>query len=118
MLSLLDDVFNAPTRQILDWPSSLFMDLSASSGLSVEPTDKEWVYTLELPGVSKKDVKVTVTPTRLNVSGSKKGLSFAKSVTIGTATPQDVKATLADGVLTIRVPRQSTRLDEVNVPID
>ncbi len=111
--------------QLLDgWP-----DLSSWTGdgfvplADVEETDDAYVVELELPGVKKSDIDISVEDRRLSVTGERKekertGVLRRKTRTVGRFVyeirlpePVDedgVSATLADGVLTIRVPKAST----------
>ena len=74
----------------------------------------EKVLELELPGVNKKDLKLSyergildVDATRIfNQAGDKKELKLAQSIRIGTDIDfKKAEATLENGILTIKLPR-------------
>ena len=92
--------------------------------VDVDETDKEIVITAELPGVSDKDVEVSVAGDFLTIKGEKRAEreekngdstymerrfgSFSRSVRL----PFDIKdekvdAKFKDGVLTIRLPKSA-----------
>jgi HSP20 family protein len=86
----------------------------------VEETDDAYVVELELPGVDKGDIDISVTGRRLTVSGERKekervGILRRRTRSVGRfhfeivlpsdVNDEDVKATLDDGVLVIRVPK-------------
>jgi HSP20 family protein len=129
-----DDFFDpfVSFRREMDRMFDRFFDgLPASTGtgwqaltpaVDIDETDKEMVITAELPGVSDKDVDVSLVGDVLTIKGEKKSEkepkdgdsayverrfgSFARSVRL----PFDVKdgqvdARFKDGVLTINVPK-------------
>ncbi|HZR13608.1 MAG TPA: Hsp20/alpha crystallin family protein [Acidimicrobiia bacterium] len=86
----------------------------------VEETDDAYVAEIELPGVKKDDIAVEVAGRRVTVSGERreaerKGIlrsrtrsvgRFHYEVTLpGELDAEHVEASLADGVLTLRVPK-------------
>ncbi len=81
--------------------------------------DKDNYYvTAELPGLSKKDVKIELENAVLSISGErkiKKGenetvFSFSRSITVGDdVNGPKVKANMQNGVLTVTLPRQEER---------
>jgi HSP20 family protein len=88
--------------------------------VDVEETDDAWIVEAELPGVDRKDVSVEVRDSELIISGEikereRKGIlrrrtrptgRFDYRVTLpGPVDADGVEATLADGVLTVRVPK-------------
>lgn len=98
----------------------------------VEETDDAYVVDIELPGVDKKDVTVEATGRRLTVSGERKererrGILRRRTRTVGhffyeVVLPNEfadeaIDAKLADGVLTVTVPK-SGRDQRRRIPID
>jgi HSP20 family protein len=88
--------------------------------VDVEETDDAWVVEADLPGVKKDDVTVEMHGPELNVSGEikereRKGIlrkrtrrvgRFEIRLTLpGDADPDNIGASLDDGVLTVRVPK-------------
>jgi HSP20 family protein len=86
----------------------------------VEETDDGWTVEAELPGVKKEDVNVQVQDRELLIegefkererkgtlrrSGRRTGRFEYRVVLPGDLDPGRVEATLADGVLTVRVPK-------------
>jgi len=85
-------------------------------------TDKEIEITAELPGLEEKDVQISLADNRLTIRGEKKAEkeqsdknyrmiersygSFERTVELPEGVnPDDVKATIAKGVLTVKVPK-------------
>jgi HSP20 family protein len=89
----------------------------------VEETDDAYLIEVELPGVDKKDIDISVTGRRLTISGERKekervGILRRRTRSVGQfeydiQLPGDidedgVNASLADGVLSVRVPKATT----------
>ena len=89
----------------------------------VEETDDAYVIEVEVPGVNKKDIEVSVAGRRLTITGERKerervGILRRRTRRVGRfeydiQLPGDVDdksvgAELADGVLTVRVPKATT----------
>jgi HSP20 family protein len=88
--------------------------------VDIEETEDAWIVEAELPGVDPKDVSVELSESELAITGEikereRKGIlrrrdrptgRFDYRVTLPGATdPESVEARLADGVLTVRVPK-------------
>ena len=88
--------------------------------VDIEETEDAWVVEAELPGVKRHDVNVEVHDSELAISGEikereRKGIlrrrtrrtgRFDYRVTLpGQADADNIEATLADGVLTVRIPK-------------
>ena len=88
--------------------------------VDLEETDDAWIVEAEVPGVRREDVNVEVGDSELVISGDikereRKGIlrhrtrrtgRFEYRVTLpGHPDPEAVEASLADGVLTVRVPK-------------
>lgn len=108
----------------------LFGDLSSGNvrnllnnwapALDLEESDEAFKVDIELPGVKKEDIKVSVENDVLTISGERKqGLEvkeagrseryfgkFSRTVTLPSSVNSDgAKATYRDGVLTVTVPK-------------
>jgi HSP20 family protein len=107
-------------------------DEDSAPGGELEETDDAFVARLDLPGVARDDVSVEVTERRLSVRGrrvekERKGVLRHSTRTTGTfayavrlpapVAEHDVTATLADGVLTVRMPKAS-QAETTRVRID
>ena len=95
-------------------------DLPWVPAVDVEETDDAWIVEAELPGVDSKDVSVELRDSELSITGEAKERErngilrrrtrpvgrFDYRVTLpGAADPEGIEARLADGVLTLRVPK-------------
>ena len=103
--------------------------------VDVEETPEEFVVHADLPGLSQKDVKVTLTGDMLTIRGERKQESthrnggyhriervqgsFERSFALGTPVRNDkVKAQFKDGVLEVRVPKaEEARSREIEVQV-
>ena len=120
--------------------NELFTPLSSSGllkpELDVAVTDKEYSITVEVPGVSEKDVKIEIVDNTMTIRGEKKQEkeekekdyyrversygSFQRVLSLPEdANQDDVKATFKNGVLTIKMPRKtlSTKTDVKKIEI-
>jgi HSP20 family protein len=106
-----------------DLPSLLGGDGAFLPQADVTETDDAYVVEIELPGVKKKDIDISLSGRRLLVTGERKeeertGIlrrrtrrvgRFRYEVLLPGAVDEDgVQASLEDGVLTLRVPKAST----------
>jgi HSP20 family protein len=114
---LVDEVWGS------GWPTLGFRDLGGFlPPADLEETDDAYVVEVELPGVDRRDVDVEVAGRRVTVSGERKerertGILRRRTRTVGrfhyeVTLPGDidedaVSANLADGVLTLRVPKSA-----------
>jgi HSP20 family protein len=88
--------------------------------VDIEETEDAWIVEAEIPGVDRKDVNVEVRDSELAITGDikereRKGIlrrqtrrvgRFDYRVTLpGSADGDNIKASLADGVLTVTVPK-------------
>jgi len=117
--------------------TSMFAMNSVDMNADVAETDKEYVITCELPGVPKENIQIDVDGTTLVVratrdagtdkSGVENGQKYhyrersfgttERRFRIGSGVdPKKIKASLKDGVLTLRVPKGENRT--VQVPIE
>jgi HSP20 family protein len=103
--------------------------------VDIEETDDAWIVEAEVPGVDRKDVSVEVRESDLMITGEikereRKGIlrrrtrptgRFEFRVTLpGPIDSEGVEATIADGVLTVRVPKpeqaRPQRIEVANGP--
>ena len=88
--------------------------------VDVEEADDAWIVEAELPGVTEKDISLELHGTELSISGDveerkRRGIlrrttrrvgHFDYRVNLpGVSDTEDVRATLEQGVLTVRVPK-------------
>ncbi len=127
----IDDVIDEFVR----WPFSVVRE---REGIVVPPidiseTDNELLVKAELPGISKKDIKLTLEENILTISGEKteereekernyylverRFGSFRRSVTLPVSIdPDKVKASYRDGVLTVTIPkREEAKVRKIKV---
>lgn len=113
---MLDSFFDGfGERRVADWPG-------LRPALDVQENDKELIVTAEVPGVSEKDVDVTLSGDLLTIKGEKKAEdeqkngnfsyverrygAFSRSLRLPFAVKdEEVNATYDQGVLTIRIPK-------------
>jgi HSP20 family protein len=121
---------------------SAFRNDDAPAGLSlwspavdVFERDSEYEVRMELPGVRKDDVKITIENNVLTIRGEKKQLSseeekgyrrierafgaFQRSFSLPTTVrAEKIEATVADGVLTVKLPKaDEARPKEIEVRV-
>ncbi|MEZ4415634.1 MAG: Hsp20/alpha crystallin family protein [Gemmatimonadota bacterium] len=101
--------------------------------MDLSETDKAYEIHLDLPGVSKDQIKVDFQDGCLSISGERKHEekkegkdfrrmersfgSFYRSLTLPTAVLEDkIKATFKDGVLTIGVPK-APEVTPIHIPV-
>jgi len=96
----------------------------------IEETEDAWIVETDLPGVNRADINVDVQGPELVVSGEikekeRKGILRRRTRPVGMfefrmtlppdADPDNIEANLADGVLTVRIPKSdrahSRRID-------
>jgi HSP20 family protein len=88
--------------------------------VDIEETDDSYVIEAELPGVKREDVNIELVGNELTISGEmkqreRKGILRRQSRRVGEfeyrvvlphqVDPEDVEASLTDGVLSVRVPK-------------
>jgi HSP20 family protein len=126
MNRLFDSVFGRPAARA----SFDFVPV-----VDIEETPEQFVLSADLPGIAQKDVKVNVMGDTLTIRGERRqecrdkagnwlrcershGM-FERSFTLGAPVRADqVKATVKDGVLEVRVPKaEEARLREIEVKV-
>jgi HSP20 family protein len=105
--------------------------------VDIQETPEEFLLHVDLPGVSQKDVKVSLMGDTLTIRGERKVIpatagdgknyhrleriygAFERSFSLGTPVRNDkVHATFKDGVLEVRVPKaEEARLREIEVQV-
>jgi HSP20 family protein len=103
--------------------------------VDIEETPEEFVLRADLPGVTQKDVKVSLMGDTLTIRGERRlekenkernllrvervAGAFERAFTLGAAVRADgVKATFRDGVLEILVPKaEEARLREIAIQV-
>lgn len=104
--------------------------------LDIAESDRGYVITVEVPGVDEKDVKLTLDDQRLIIEGEKRQEnttegdryqrversygSFRRVLDLpADAKAEDIKASFANGVLTVTVPRSGeTKSSRREIPIE
>lgn len=106
-----------------------------SPSLDVYETDKELVIKAELPGMSAKDVDITLTENTLTLKGEKKKTEETKSEnyyrmesaygsfvrTIPIPIPvkrENIKASFKEGILEIKLPKDEKKEKGVHIKIE
>jgi HSP20 family protein len=126
----IDRVFDDFTR---GWGTQELMP-----GMNVAETENEIEITAELPGLEEKDVEVKVADNVLTIKGEKKAEkeekeksyrmfersygSFSRTLELPNGVnPDDIKATLANGVLKVTIPKpapvQAKKVEVKSVPV-
>ena len=104
--------------------------------IDIEETQDAFVLRADLPGVSEKDIKVSMVNDKLTIRGERKRVksntdgsvhrvervhgSFERSFKLGTAVRNDkIKANYKDGVLEIRLPKvEEAKEREIEIRTD
>ena len=100
--------------------AALETGLGWAPAVDVEEADDAWIVEAELPGINEKDIDLELHGTELSISGdieerARRGILRRTSRRVGRfdyrvnlpgiSDTEDVQATLAHGVLTVRVPK-------------
>ncbi len=124
----LDTLFGRVTPNL----PRLFMEEEGGIGVEFTPladigeTDKEYLVRVELPGLKKEDVKVTMTDGLITIEGERKQEKeekgeklhrveryygrFTRSFTLpDDIVPETVHCECKDGVLTVHIPKTEAR---------
>lgn len=98
-------------------------------------TEKELVVKAELPGLTSKDVEITLTDDTLTIRGEKKEAEevkgenyYRKETRYGTfhrsirlpvpVRKEDIKATFKDGILEVRLPKAEEEVKGIKIRIE
>lgn len=121
MNHLFDDFWNP-------MDGAFFRDLDSRSNFipscDIEETKDNYLYTFDIPGMRKEDIKVEVLNNMLTISGERKSEQkdknnsrymersygqFQRSMSLpSTVNAEKVEATYEDGVLSIQIPKEET----------
>ena len=128
-------------RSISRWPFDDFFDMplarvnaSDAFNMDVEDAGAAYVVTAELPGVTRDQIDVELNEGRLSISVDKKESDEQKAknflhketsewqatrgVYLKDAATAGLTAKLADGVLTVNVPKQDEKANVTKIAID
>ena len=114
-----NDDWNFPARDLRQWTPEV----------DVEEKDNHYIITADIPGLTKKDVKVNITNDILTISGERKTVndsekdhyhyrerqygSFSRSFNLPeTVKEDDVSASFKNGILEITLPKHEEVLPE------
>jgi HSP20 family molecular chaperone IbpA len=96
------------------WPTHS----SLSDEVTVEK-DGSYKLTLEVPGFSREDVKLTVKENALNIELKRENKQRKATYRLGKNIDQDnIKATCKDGLLTVHCPTRQPEVKTINVNVD
>jgi HSP20 family protein len=126
MNRLFDSFFGSPTPRT-GWEPAF------RPALDVEENAEEFIVRVDIPGISQKDVKVSLMGETLTIRGERRNEikskdgnvrrvertygAFERSITLDAPVRSDrVKATYRDGVLEVHVPKaEEARVREIEV---
>ena len=73
----------------------------------VEEKENQLLFSMDLPGVKSSDLKIVAEGRNIKISGKQKGKEFKYSYTLHkNYEPQNAKAKIEDGVLTIKFDKR------------
>ena len=118
--SFFNTDWNFPVRDTRNW----------SPAVDVKETDNSFVLTADIPGLTKKDIKVNVANRKLSISGERsyetdqendnyhyrerRFGTFDRSFNLpGTVDEENISASFKNGILSIQLPKH-----EVEIPKD
>ena len=135
VLALRDDLDRWLSRFFEEpWGLPASGDFRWTPATNVQEADKELVVTVEVPGIDQADIRLSVTPGQLVISGEKKeeaeqarrGFhvferrygSFARTIPLPPGLDvEKAEARARDGVLTVRIPKSAGPSGTRRVPI-
>ncbi len=104
--------FGVPTFAKWDVYSSLTDEVTVEK-------DGSYKLTLEVPGFSREDVKLTVKENTLNIELKRENKQRKASYRLGKNIDQDnIKATCKDGLLTVHCPTRQPDIKTISVNVD
>lgn len=125
-MNMLDSFFNdtwLPSRSLL----------GDTFKIDVGETDSEYTIEAELPGVDKKEINIGMNEGVLTISTARseendkndenyihrerRYTSMQRTIRLADASDHDVKASLNDGILTIKVPKEHKQKDVKRIEI-
>ena len=108
----LDGVFSVCEKYTDSLSKNIDEIIKTSIEVSVEETDQSQVFSYDLPGVEKEDIKITVEDSKLTVKVSKKkgkAVNLVSTISIPKTLDQSkVLSQLNLGVLSIRIAKSET----------
>ncbi len=128
----IDRIFDSFVGRV---PATAEREYTWLPAINLEETDDEFIVKVELPGMKKEDVKISVSEDALTISGERKmekeekGKTyhrvemaygkFQRTITFPVEVkPDKAKATYKDGILTITVPKsEKARPREIEIEI-
>jgi HSP20 family protein len=107
-----------PVKGVSRWPERL----EFSPAIDISETEKEIIVKVELPGIDRKDVEVSLSGATLKISGEKKNEKeeegehfhrversfgrFAMSLPLPCSVQEkEIKAEYKDGILSVKIPK-------------
>jgi HSP20 family protein len=113
MLSRRQDTFTVMDRLFDDMLGSSFGLSRPFRNVEVHQTVEDVVFVAEVPGMKREDIDITLENHVLTLKGTRKGngvrsaRSFAEAFTLDTTLDEEkLTAELADGILTVRIPKR------------
>ena len=121
-------------RNPINEDQNLFTSVFNGSGLrtNIEELDDEYIVTVEVPGISKKDITIDYENEYLTISVEKKEdnsnknyirreiteSSYSRSFYLADINEDKIKAKLEDGILTIKVEKLKPVTKNKKIKID
>jgi HSP20 family protein len=119
-----------PINEVQNLVTSVFN----GSGLrtNIEELESDYIVTVEVPGVSKKDITIDYEDSYLTISVEKKEdnsnkkylrkeiteTSFSRSFYLENVNEDKIKAKLEDGILTIKIEKSKPEVKNKKIKID
>ncbi len=121
----LDTDFAGPERDLF-WPRSWQTAVSGTVPLDVVENDEDYIVTASVPGLKADEIELTMVNNQLMIKGEMKSDNtiangryhrrewrygrFLRTVTLpGKVKEDDIEAKVQNGVLTVRLPKVTTR---------
>ena len=127
-VSIFDEM-NRMVRNVFndDWNLPVYRDSIWNPAVDVKENGKSFILTADIPGLTKKDVKINITNRVLNLNGERKEEkekedgkfyyrerhigSFSRSFQLPETVNEDgIQASFRNGVLSIELPKQEESL--------
>ena len=121
-------------RNPINEVQNLFTSVFNGNGLrtNIEELESEYIVTVEVPGVSKKDITIDYEESYLTISVEKKednsnknyirkeitDASFSRSFYLEDVNEDKIKAKLEDGILTIKIEKIKQEVKSKKIRID
>jgi HSP20 family protein len=121
LAKILSDELLAPWGRMLDQIAAIEQELlsgyrMSNSSINYDEEKKRWTAIVEVPGMTKKDIKIEVVDGILSVKAEKDDRKFASGFRIQQGVnASTVKAEVKDGLLTITF--EAIRPAEHRIPI-